>query len=72
MAAQPEQLRARTKQFAIRIVRLFKSLPKTDEARNPSGHPGEKGKANQPMSRWPDDPMIRWPDDPMLGGRNER
>ncbi len=33
MATQPEQLRARTKQFAIRIVRLFKSLPKTDEAR---------------------------------------
>jgi four helix bundle protein len=33
MATQPEQLRARTKQFAIRIVTLFKSLPKTDEAR---------------------------------------
>jgi four helix bundle protein len=33
MATQPEQLRARTKEFAIRIVRLFKSLPKTDEAR---------------------------------------
>lgn len=33
MATQPEQLRTRTKQFAIRIVRLFKSLPKTDEAR---------------------------------------
>jgi len=33
MATQPEPLRARTKQFAIRIVRLFKSLPKTDEAR---------------------------------------
>jgi four helix bundle protein len=33
MATQPEQLRARTKQFAIRIVRLFKSLPKADEAR---------------------------------------
>ena len=32
MATQPEQLRARTKEFAIRIVRLFKSLPKTDEA----------------------------------------
>jgi four helix bundle protein len=27
-----EQLRQRTKQFAIRIVRLFRSLPKTDEA----------------------------------------
>lgn len=33
MPTQPEQLRARTKQFAIRIVKLFKSLPKTDEAR---------------------------------------
>jgi hypothetical protein len=33
MATQPEQLRARTKQFAIRIVTLFKSLPKTGEAR---------------------------------------
>jgi four helix bundle protein len=30
---QPEQLKARTKQFAIRIVRVFKSLPKNDEAR---------------------------------------
>ena len=29
----PEQVRNRTKQFAIRIVRLFRSLPKTDEAR---------------------------------------
>jgi len=28
-----EQLRRRTKPFAIRIVRLFQSLPKTDEAR---------------------------------------
>ncbi|MGO8734492.1 MAG: four helix bundle protein [Terriglobia bacterium] len=33
MATQPEQLRARTKQFAIRIVRVFKGLPKSDEAR---------------------------------------
>ena len=33
MAMQPEQLKARTKQFAIRIVRVFKSLPKNDEAR---------------------------------------
>jgi four helix bundle protein len=33
MASQPEQLRLRTKQFAIRIVRLFRALPKTDEAR---------------------------------------
>src|SRR5689334_18860638 len=29
----PEQLRFRTKQFAIRIVQVYKSLPKTDEAR---------------------------------------
>ncbi|MGD0126225.1 MAG: four helix bundle protein [Terriglobia bacterium] len=33
MATQPEQLRERTKQFAIRIVRLFRILPKNDEAR---------------------------------------
>ena len=33
MASQPEQLRLRTKQFAIRIIRLFRALPKTDEAR---------------------------------------
>jgi four helix bundle protein len=33
MPTQPEQLKARTKQFAIRIVRVFKSLPKNDEAR---------------------------------------
>jgi four helix bundle protein len=33
MTAQPEQLRERTKAFAIRIVRLFRSLPKNDEAR---------------------------------------
>lgn len=33
MPTQAEQLRGRTKQFAIRIVRLFKCLPKTDEAR---------------------------------------
>ena len=33
MATQPEQLKARTKQFAIRIVRVFKGLPKNDEAR---------------------------------------
>jgi len=32
MATQPEQLRDRTKQFAIRIVRLLRGLPKTDEA----------------------------------------
>src|SRR5262249_11685641 len=33
MPSQPEQLRDRTKQFAIRIVRLFRSLPKTEEGR---------------------------------------
>ena len=33
MATQAEQLRAMTKQFAIRIVRFFKSLPKPEEAR---------------------------------------
>jgi four helix bundle protein len=33
MTTQPEQLRERTKQFAIRIVKLFRSLPKNDEAR---------------------------------------
>jgi four helix bundle protein len=32
MVSQPEQLRERTKQFALRIVRLFRSLPKTDLA----------------------------------------
>lgn len=33
MPTLPERMRNRTKQFAIRIVRLFKCLPKTDEAR---------------------------------------
>jgi four helix bundle protein len=33
MRTQPEQLRERTKQFAIRVVKLFRSLPKSDEAR---------------------------------------
>jgi len=33
MSTAPEQLRNRTKQFAIRIVSLFRELPKTDEAR---------------------------------------
>lgn len=33
MKLHPEQIRNRTKQFAIRIVRLFRSLAKTDEAR---------------------------------------
>ena len=31
--SQAEQLRERTKQFAIRVVKLFRSLPKTDEAK---------------------------------------
>ena len=31
--SQAEQLRERTKQFAIRVVKLFRSLPKTEEAR---------------------------------------
>jgi len=30
--SQPEQLRDRTKTFAIRIVRLFQALPKSTEA----------------------------------------
>jgi four helix bundle protein len=30
---QAEQLKERTKQFAIRIVKLFRSLPRTEEAR---------------------------------------
>jgi len=30
---QADHLKKRTKQFAIRIVRLFKSLPKTEEAK---------------------------------------
>ena len=30
--SQAEQLRERTKQFAIRIVRVFRSLPKTEDA----------------------------------------
>jgi len=33
MPSQPEQLRERTKQFAVRIVNLFRALPKTEEAR---------------------------------------
>lgn len=33
MASQAEALRERSKQFAIRIVELFRSLPRTDEAR---------------------------------------
>ncbi|HEX7289189.1 MAG TPA: four helix bundle protein [Candidatus Angelobacter sp.] len=30
--SQPEQLRDRTKTFAIRIIKLFQALPKTGEA----------------------------------------
>ncbi len=30
---QTEQLKKRSKQFAIRIVKLFRSLPRTEEAR---------------------------------------
>ena|SRR5215831_17151920 len=33
MPSRPEELRDRTKQFAIRVVRLFRALPRTDEAR---------------------------------------
>ena len=33
MTFQSEELKARTKAFAIRIVKLFRSLPKTEEAR---------------------------------------
>jgi four helix bundle protein len=33
MVFQSEELKGRTKKFAIRIVKLFRSLPKTDEAR---------------------------------------
>ncbi|HVF48979.1 MAG TPA: four helix bundle protein [Pyrinomonadaceae bacterium] len=33
MTIQAEELKRRTKQFAIRIVKLFRALPKTDEAR---------------------------------------
>jgi four helix bundle protein len=32
-SSQAEQFRDRTKQFAIRVVRLFRSLPKTEEAK---------------------------------------
>jgi four helix bundle protein len=30
---QATELKARTKEFAIRVVKLFRALPKTDEAR---------------------------------------
>lgn len=29
----PEDLRQRTKQFALRVIKLFRALPKTEEAR---------------------------------------
>ena len=32
MGLTPDQLRARTRRFAVRIVKLFKALPKTTEA----------------------------------------
>ena len=32
MISKPEQLRDRTKTFALRIIRLFRCLPKTTEA----------------------------------------
>jgi four helix bundle protein len=30
---KPEELRERTKQFALRIIKLFRELPRTEEAR---------------------------------------
>lgn len=33
MPSQPEELRERTKQFSVRIVKMFRSLPRTEEAR---------------------------------------
>jgi four helix bundle protein len=33
LASLHEQLRSRTKQFAIRIIRLFRALPRVEEAR---------------------------------------
>ena len=30
---RPEQLRIRTKQFALRVLKMFQALPKSDEAR---------------------------------------
>ncbi len=33
MSFQADELKNRTKQFAIRVVRMFRSLPKTEEAR---------------------------------------
>ncbi len=31
--SQPEDLRARTKRFALRIIKLFRALPRSDETR---------------------------------------
>lgn len=31
--SRPEELRTRTKQFALGIIRLFRSLPRTEDAR---------------------------------------
>ncbi len=33
MPSQPAELRERTTRFALRVVKLFRSLPKTEEAR---------------------------------------
>ena len=33
MISSPEELRQRTKQFALRIIKVFRALPKTEEAR---------------------------------------
>jgi four helix bundle protein len=33
MISSPEELRQRTKQFALRVIKLFRALPKTEEAR---------------------------------------
>ncbi len=32
MESQPEQLRKRTKQFALRVIRMFRALPRSPEA----------------------------------------
>jgi four helix bundle protein len=33
--SSPEDLRRRTKQFALRVIKLFRALPRTEEARIP-------------------------------------
>ncbi len=33
MTSKPEELKERTKRFAIQVVRLFRELPRTEEAR---------------------------------------